>query len=197
MKQKPRLAIFCSGNGSNFEAILTAIRRGTLRAEVAVMVCDKPGAYAVTRASKAGIPTVVVSPKLFPSRAEYEKLILRILKSQQIDLIVLAGFMRILTPAFIRAYKGKIVNVHPSLLPQFKGAHAIRDAFQAKVKETGVTIHVVTEELDAGPILAQRKVRVSKSDTLELLEGRIHRLEHKLYADQIQKYLLLCKMTKK
>jgi len=181
-----RLAVFCSGNGGNFQAILDAARRRKLKAEVALMVCDLPGAFAVRRAAKAGIPSVVLSPKLFNSRLEYDKFIVRVLKSQKINFIALAGFMRILTPYFIRSFSGRILNVHPSLLPAFKGAHAIRDAFHAGVRETGVTVHLVTEELDAGPILAQSKVKLSRKETLKSLEGKIHCLEHKLYPQVIQ-----------
>ena len=102
---------------------------------------------------------------------------------------MLAGFMRILTPYFIREFKGKILNVHPSFLPAFKGAHAIRDAFEAKVNETGVSVHVVTEELDAGPIISRQKVKISRQDSLESLEKKIHRVEHILYPAAIQKYI--------
>ena len=184
-----RLAVFCSGNGSNFQALLDAVRKKKLSAEVVVMVCDNPGAFAVKRASKAGVASVVVSPRLFPSRTDYEKFIVRILKSQKVEVIVLAGFMRILTPYFIQAFRGRILNVHPSLLPAFKGAHAIRDAFHARVKRTGVTVHLVTEQLDSGRVLAQKKVSVLKSDTLRSLENRIHRVEHRLYPAAIQKFI--------
>lgn len=184
-----RLAVFCSGNGSNFEAILGAIRRRTLTAEVAVMVCDNPKAYAIHRAARHGVPVAVVSPKLFPSRRSHEELIVRILRTQGVELIVLAGYMRILTPYFIRAFKGRILNIHPSLLPAFKGAHAIRDAFEAGVKETGATVHVVTQELDSGPVIAQKKIKVGPRETLESLEKKIHRAEHALYPLAIQKFI--------
>ena len=185
----PKLAVFCSGYGSNFQAILDAVKSRKLKAEIALMVCDRPGAYSVRRAAKAGVPTVVVSPKLFKSRADYDKFIVRVLKNQKVSVIALAGFMRILTPAFIRAYRNRVLNIHPSLLPAFKGAHAIRDAFEAGVRETGVTVHGVTEKLDSGPVLAQTRVRVLKSDTLRTLENKIHRAEHKLYPAAIQKYV--------
>lgn len=183
------LAIFCSGNGSNFQAILDAIRRKKLKARVALMVCDKPGAYALERARKADVPVVLVSPKLFSSREDYEKFLVRILKNQKVDVIVLAGFMRIFTPYFINAYRGRILNIHPSYLPAFKGAHAIHDAFEAKVPETGVTVHLVTVKIDAGPILAQKKVKIERNDTLESLEKRIHAVEHNLYPMAIGDYL--------
>ena len=185
----PRIAVFCSGGGSNFEALAEAVKRGRLKAEIALMVCDNPKAFAIRRAAKRGIPVVVVSPRLFASRSEYEKFILRILKNQKVGYVVLAGFMRILTPDFIRAYRNRVLNVHPSLLPAFKGAHAIRDAFEAKAKVTGVTIHVVTAKLDSGPILAQKKIRISGKDSLRSLEEKIHREEHKLYPHVIGKFI--------
>jgi phosphoribosylglycinamide formyltransferase-1 len=184
-----RLAVFCSGSGSNFEAILDAVRKRRLNASVALMVCDKSGAYALTRARKNRVPIFLFNPKLFPARRAYEKILVRVLKSQSVDLVILAGFMRILTPYFVRAFRNRILNIHPALLPRFKGAHAIRDAFQAGVKETGATVHLVTEQVDAGPILLQKKVRVSQKDTLRSLEAKIHRAEHKLYPLAIKKYI--------
>jgi phosphoribosylglycinamide formyltransferase 1 len=184
-----RLAVFCSGYGSNFQAILDAVKKKKLKAEVALMVCDNPKAYAIQRAAKTGVPVLVLSPKLFSSRADYEKFVVRVMRSQKIDLVVLAGFMRILTPYFIGAYRGRILNIHPSLLPAFKGAHAIKDAFDARVKETGVTVHWVTVKLDSGPIVAQEKVKVRSRETLAHLEARIHAAEHRLYPAAIQKIL--------
>ena len=184
-----KLAVFCSGNGSNFEAVLKAARRGRLQAQVALMVCDNPKAFAVQRAVRHEVPLLVLSPRLFECRKSYEELIIRVLKSQSVDYVILAGFMRILTPYFIREFRGRILNIHPSLLPAFKGAHAIRDAFQAGVSETGASVHGVTEKLDSGPVIAQVKVKISKKDTLESLEKKIHRVEHALYPAAIQKYI--------
>lgn len=184
-----KIAVFCSGNGSNFQAILDAVRAGKLRAEVAVMVCDNSKAYALKRAAKARVPVVLLSPKLFAERKHYEEAIVRILRSQKVDTVVLAGFMRIFTPFFIRAFRGRILNIHPSLLPAFKGAHAIRDAFDAEVATTGVSIHLVTVKVDAGPIVAQEKVKILPNDTMETLEKRIHAVEHKLYPAAIQRFL--------
>lgn len=186
MKALPKIAVFCSGFGSNFQAILDAVRRKQLKAQIALMVCDKPTAYSVNRAKKNNIPVVLLSPQLFSSREAYEKVIVSILKNQKVDLVVLAGFMRILTPYFIRAYRNRIVNIHPSYLPAFKGAHAIRDAFEAKVSETGVTVHWVVEKVDAGRVILQEKVKRNPKDTLESLEKRIHAVEHKLYPKALQ-----------
>jgi phosphoribosylglycinamide formyltransferase 1 len=185
-----KLSVFCSGFGSNFEAIARAVQQKKVHASIALMVCDNPKATALTRAARHGVPVCLVSPKLFKSREDYEKFIVRVLKSQAVDLVVLAGFMRILTPYFVKAYHGRILNIHPSLLPQFKGAHAIRDAFEAEAKETGVTVHLVTKDVDAGPILLQKKVLISKKDTLESLEKKIHAVEHELYPEAIQKYIM-------
>lgn len=183
------IAVFCSGNGSNFEAILKANKNNRLGFRVALMVCDNPKAFALQRASKHNIPTVLISPKLFESREEYEKFIVRILKSQGIDALVLAGFMRILTPYLIKTYKNRIVNIHPSYLPAFKGAHAIKDAFESRVSTTGVSVHIVTDKLDSGKILKQQKIKISAKDTLESLEKRIHAVEHKLYPQVIAKFV--------
>lgn len=153
------------------------------------MICDNPKAYALERAGRAKIPVCLISPKLFRTRRGYEEILAAILKTQDVELVVLAGFMRILTPHFIRAYRNRILNIHPSLLPAFKGAHAIRGAFEAGVKETGVTVHLVTEEVDAGPILLQKTVKIAESDTLKTLEARIHKIEHQIYPRAIQAYL--------
>ncbi len=183
------LAVFCSGFGSNFQAIIDAVRQKKLNARIALMVCDNPKAAALKRAHRHQIPVVLINPKLFESREAYEKVLIRILKNQHVDIVALAGFMRILTPTFLKAYPNKIVNIHPAYLPHFKGAHAIRDAWTAKVKETGVTVHLVTHELDSGPILLQKKVKILKNESLASLEKRIHALEHKLYPLAIKKYL--------
>ena len=185
-----RLAVFGSGFGSNFQAVLDAVLSKKLKAEVVLMVCDNPKAYALERAKKNNIPVVLISPHLFAAREAYEKIIVRILKSQQIDLVVLAGFMRILTPYFIHAYRGRILNIHPSYLPHFKGAHAIRDAFESKAKETGVTVHWVTVKVDAGPAILQRKVKINRNDTLASLEKKSHAVEHEIYPKAIQRVIL-------
>lgn len=185
----PALAVFCSGNGSNFQALVDAVEKKRLRARIAVMVCDNPKAFALRRAAAHGIPACLLSPRLFSRREDFERLVVRVLKSQDVDVVVLAGFMRIFTPYFIRAYKGRILNVHPSYLPAFKGAHAIRDAFEAGVKETGVTVHGVVEAVDAGPVLLQEKVKVRAGDTLAALEARIHKVEHRIYPEAVRRFL--------
>jgi phosphoribosylglycinamide formyltransferase 1 len=185
----PRLAVLCSGGGSNFEAIQAAILHGVLRAEIAVMICDKPKAFAIKRAARLGVPAAVIPSNLFASRRDHEKLVHSILKALSVDAIVLAGYMRLFTPWFVNAWKGRMLNVHPSLLPAFKGAHAIRDAYHAGVKTTGVSVHVVTPELDAGPVIARVKVGRTSKDTLASLEAKIHKAEHRLYPAAIARYL--------
>ncbi len=189
MEDGVKIAVFCSGNGSNFQSLAEAARRHKLGGQIALMVCDNPKAYALERAKKLGIPAVLLSPKLFPDRKSYEKIIVRILRSQNIKLVVLAGFMRLLTAYFIGAYRGRVINIHPSYLPAFKGAHAIRDAFEAGVSETGVTVHHVTLKVDSGPVILQEKVRILRTDRLETLEKRIHALEHKLYPEAVRRVL--------
>ena len=153
------------------------------------MVCDNPRAYALKRAKKNHVPVFLFNPKLFKSRADYERILVSILKAEDVKLVALAGFMRILTPYFIRAYRNRILNIHPSLLPKFKGAHAVRDAFQAKAKETGATVHLVTNRLDSGRILFQKRVKVSAKDNLKSLESRIHKVEHEIYPLAVHRYL--------
>jgi phosphoribosylglycinamide formyltransferase 1 len=178
-------AVFASGNGSNVQAIIDALKAGRIAAALAVVFSDKPDAFALTRAKKAGIATLHLSPKDFADRAAFDNAVLAEMDARKIDFIVLAGYMRLLSPQFVRAYAERLINIHPSLLPDFKGAHAIRDAFAAKVKETGVSVHFVIDEVDAGRIIAQEKVAILPNDTLGSLEERIHAVEHKLYPQVI------------
>mgnify|MGYP000758918602 FL=1 len=134
------IAVFASGNGSNFEALAAACADGRIAARIALMVCDKPGAFVNERAARYGIPTFTFNPKEYPSKADYEREIVRRLRAERVELICLAGYMRILSDVVLEAYRDRIVNIHPSLLPAFKGAHAIADAFAYGVKVFGVTI---------------------------------------------------------
>ncbi len=185
------VAVFCSGHGSNFQALLDATvrKKGRLPVRIALMISDNPKAYAIRRAALAGVPVCCLKPQLFPDRSAYEKVLIGILRSQKVEVVALAGFMRIFTPAFIRAYRGRIVNIHPSYLPAFKGAHAIRDAYRAGVRRTGVTVHLVTAKVDAGPVLAQKRVPVRRGDTLAALEARVHRTEHRLYPEALGRFV--------
>jgi phosphoribosylglycinamide formyltransferase-1 len=175
------VAVLCSGVGSNLQALITAVRKGTLRAKIALVVSDRVDAYALVRARKAGIPVLFIDPAGCKNRAEHDAGVVRALKKHAIDYVVLAGYMRILSPFVVRRFRNKIINIHPALLPSFKGAHGIQDALDYGAKVTGVTVHFVNEELDAGPILLQAAVAVKDDDTRDSLTQRIHRLEHRLY----------------
>ena len=160
-KNTTNIAVLVSGRGSNLQAIIDNVENGNIsHASVLVVVSDVSDAYALERAGKAGIDAVVVEGKGFENREDYDKEVIRQLKQAEIEFIVLAGFMRILSGYFVDEYAGKIVNIHPALLPAFKGAHGIRDAFEAGVSVTGVTVHFVTEELDSGPIILQEEVKI-------------------------------------
>ncbi len=157
-KDKKRIAIFASGNGSNFEAIAKACAEGRIDAEVVLCVTDKPGAYVVTRAARFGVPVVEFRPKDFASKAEFETMLLGHLREKGVDLICLAGYMRIIGDVLLNAYEGRIINIHPSLLPAFQGADAIGQAMKYGVKVYGISIHFVDQTLDGGKIIAQTAI---------------------------------------
>ena len=184
-----KIAVCCSGEGTNLQAIIQAVRRRRLRARIAVMVTDNPRASCILRAKAAGIPTVIMDPRGFPSREVFDRALCRVIEQFGAKWIVLAGFMRILSPWLIRRYRNRILNIHPTLLPAFPGCRGVRDALQHGVKVTGVTVHFVDEEIDHGPIILQEPVRVLKGDTEESLLRRIHRVEHRLYPQAIQKVI--------
>lgn len=183
-----RIAIFASGEGSNFQVLADACRRGDIPAEAALMVCDRPSARVNGRADRMGIERFTFSPRDYASKAEYEREIVRRLDEKGIDLVCLAGYMRILSDELLGAYGGRIVNVHPSLLPAFKGAHAIEQALEYGVKIFGVTIHWVDATLDGGRIIAQRAFPYEGSD-LEELERLVHAAEHPLYVETVKRLL--------
>lgn len=183
------IVVFASGNGSNFQAIAEAIKKGIVQANLRLLVCDNSKAFVLERAKKFKVKTFLINPRDYRNKKYFEDEIIRKLKAEKIDLIVLAGFMRILSPYFVHQYKHRIINIHPALLPSFKGAHAIKDAFDYGVKLTGVTVHFVDERMDHGPIILQEPVRVRDKDSLESLEEKIHQLEHKLYPQAINLFL--------
>jgi phosphoribosylglycinamide formyltransferase-1 len=183
------LAVFASGTGTNFVAIAKACAAGVLDARVAVMVCDKPGAAVIDRAKELGVETFVFDPHSYASKADYEKEIVKILDAKGVELICLAGYMRIVGDVLLKAYEGKIINIHPSLLPAFKGAHAVEQAVAYGVKVYGISIHWVNADLDGGKIIAQRAFPYEGSDPEEV--HRIgQKIEHELYIETINK--LLC-----
>ena len=184
------IAVFVSGNGSNLQAIIDAEHSGNLSdGEIKLVVCDQPDAFALIRAQKADIPVFLQEGKGYTSREEYDQAIIQRLKKDEIELIILAGFMRILSRHFVNEYKNKILNIHPALLPDFKGANGIKDAYEANVDVTGVTVHFVTEELDSGPVILQEKVPIEKDETLEELEEKIHKVEHEMYPQAVRMFV--------
>ena len=184
-----KIAVFASGSGSNFQAIMDVVKRGELKADIALLVCDKPGAYAVEGANIAHIPSFAFNPKEYSSKEAYEKAILEKLTSYGVEFIVLAGFMRLIGPTLLGEYAGRIVNIHPSILPAFPGKDAIGQALAAKAKWSGVTIHYVDEGMDTGPIIVQERVRLSEKETRESLQRKIQNIEHKLYPSILQMLL--------
>ena len=190
-----RLALFASGTGSNFEAIAEACASGRLAARVVLAVCDKPEAAVCLKAARRGIPTFAFRPRIYPSKEAYEQEILRRLDEAGADLLCLAGYMRLIGPTLLAAYAGRIVNLHPSLLPAFKGAHAIEQAVDAGVKVFGATIHRVDATLDGGEILAQRAFaydpgpELLREQRIAEVTERMHAIEHELYVDTIDKLL--------
>lgn len=182
------IAIFASGEGSNFEALVVAAERGEIPAEVVLLVCDRPHAKVVERAARHGIETFAFNPKQYATKADYEREIVARLDQKGVELVCLAGYMRLVGETLLGAYAGRMINVHPSLLPAFRGARAIEQAIEAGVKVFGVTIHEVDASLDGGRILAQKAFEYEGSDQAEL-EQLIHAVEHPLYVKTVEKLL--------
>ncbi len=183
------MAVFASGSGSNFQAIADAVQSGELKAEISVLVCDKPGAYVLERAKAAGIPSFAFNAKDYRCKADFESEIVSLLKDRKVDFIVLAGYMRLIGSTLLKEFEGRIVNIHPSLLPDFPGKDAIGQALSAGVKWSGVTIHFVDEGMDTGPIIVQERVRIDQHETRESLQKKIQTAEHKLYPAILQMLL--------
>ena len=183
------IAVFCSGNGTNLQAIIDSWKKGYIKADIKLVVSDTPGCYALTRAKNAGIKTVVIKRKDFKTKKDFDAEVLNALKKEDIGLVALAGYMRMLPEDFIKAYENKILNIHPALLPSFKGAHGIKDAFEYGVKITGPTVHFVTLDMDAGPIILQSPVKVTDDDTEETLAEAVHQEEHRIYPRAIQLFV--------
>lgn len=181
-----RLAVFASGTGSNFQALVGAVTSNDLHAEISVLICDNLHAPVLAKAKQAGVPVFVFNPKEFASKAEFEALILEQLQFYKIDLIVLAGYMRLVGTTLLEAYPNKIINIHPSLLPAFPGKDAIGQAIRSGVKVTGVTIHYVDKGMDTGPIIAQKAITIEKDDTHSDVEAKIHQVEHSFYPEIIE-----------
>jgi|TARA_B110000881_G_C18551421_1_gene504289 phosphoribosylglycinamide formyltransferase-1 len=181
-------AVFISGNGSNLQAIIDATQRGAIDGEICCVLSNKKEAYGLVRAREANIPCIVIEHQNFKSREEFDNSIVQSLKKYAPDLVVLAGFMRILTPVFISHYLGKIINIHPSLLPKYPGLNTHQKVIDNEDAQHGVTVHFVDENLDSGPICAQSIMKVGSKD-LDTLENKIHELEHELYPKVIQDFI--------
>jgi phosphoribosylglycinamide formyltransferase 1 len=175
-----RVAVLVSGNGSNLQALIDAVAAKQLPAEIALVLSNRADAFALARAAKAGIPHVCISHRDYPKREQFDARVVSELRERDVNWVVLAGFMRLITPVFLDAFPQRILNIHPSLLPAFPGVESGRQAFEFGVKVTGCTVHLVTQDMDAGPIVAQTPVPVLESDTLESLMQRIHAAEHPL-----------------
>ncbi len=188
MNKIRRIAVFASGFGSNLQAIIDNIKNNNINAEIGLVLSNNKDAYALKRAEKNGIKKVVLNYRDHDKRENYDKKIAKILIDQKIDLIVLAGYMLLVSGWFVKKFKNKIMNIHPSLLPSFKGTNAIEDAFNYGIKITGVTVHFVDKELDHGPIILQEAIPILKSDNIETLEEKIHKIEHKLYPLAVKYY---------
>ncbi len=180
-----RLGVLISGRGSNFQAIVDAISADRLHASISVVISNVANAQGLDRARAAGIDTLVMPHAEWPTRADYDRALADALRACHVDLVCLAGFMRLLSPSFVEAFPNRILNIHPSLLPAFPGRDAQRQAFEHGVKVTGATVHLVNAQLDAGPIVMQAAVPVLPTDTAESLAARILVEEHRLYPEAI------------
>lgn len=181
-----RLGVLASGSGSNLQSILDACAAGRLSAEVAVVVSNVPGAKALDRAKAAGVPAILLPHGGFPSRDAYDAAVIEALRRHGVEVVCLAGFMRLITPTLLGEFQNKILNIHPALLPSFPGLHAVRQALDAGVRVSGCTVHLVDQGTDTGPILVQAAVPVLDGDTEETLAARILEQEHRCYPRAIQ-----------
>ncbi len=186
---KVKLGVLVSGRGSNLQAIIDNIEKGLLSAEIAIVISDQPDAYSLERARKHNIPAVHLSAKGFRDKREkYDEMLVKELQKRNVDLICLAGFMRIITPVLIKAFPNRVMNIHPALLPAFPGLHVQKAALEHGVRFSGCTVHFVDEGMDTGPIIIQAVVPVLDSDTEDTLSERILTQEHKIYSRAIQLY---------
>ena len=183
------LGVLISGRGSNLKAIIDAIDEHRLDATIAIVISNRTGAPGLEHAVRAGIETMVVSHTAYPSREEYDRALVDALQSRGVELVCLAGFMRLLSPVFVEAYRERILNIHPSLLPKYPGLHPQQQALDDGAAESGATVHFVNTELDAGPIVMQQSVPIVPGDTADTLADRILAVEHRLYPDAIAKVL--------
>ncbi len=179
--ERLKIAVLASGSGSNLQAIIDEIKSGFLPVELALVLSDKPQAYALQRAEAAGVPTKVLLPADFASREDYDAELVRLLKARGAEAVALAGYMRLVTPVFLQAFPHRVLNIHPALLPSFPGLHGQRQAFEYGVKVAGCTVHFVDEGMDSGPIILQAPVPVLEDDDADSLAARILEQEHIIY----------------
>ncbi len=180
-----KIGVMASGSGSNFEAIAQSIQAGYLKADIQVVIYNNPGAKVVDRANRFNVPAVLLNHREFANREDLDSAIVETLKQHSVEWVIMAGWMRIVTPVLIQAFRDRILNIHPSLLPSFKGNRAVEQALEAGVKITGCTVHLVVPEVDSGDIIIQAAVPVLAGDTIETLQNRIHAQEHQIYPTAI------------
>jgi len=195
MRENKKLAVLVSGTGTNLQALIDAVNNKEIKnTEISIVISNSKNAYALTRASNANLKTLFLDPKDFAANIEYDKKLIEILSAYNVDLIILAGYLRILSEVFVNRFSKKIINIHPALLPKFSGkgmyGKKVHDAvLKNKEKESGCTVHFVTSEIDTGPIVSQVKVPVLESDTVEVLQERVLKQEHKLLVESVKKIL--------
>jgi phosphoribosylglycinamide formyltransferase-1 len=187
--QTPGFVVLISGRGSNLHAIIEAVQAGQIRAEIRAVISNNPSAAGLAHARAAGIPTLVIDHRAYPTRAEFDQALMELIDRHAPRLVVLAGFMRILTPEFIRHYTGRLINIHPSLLPAFPGLNTHARALAAGVQAHGATVHIVTTDVDAGPIIIQASVPVLPGDDPERLAARVLQQEHRIFPLAIRWFL--------
>ncbi|MGE5217898.1 MAG: phosphoribosylglycinamide formyltransferase [Chloroflexota bacterium] len=188
MARQVPIGVLLSGGGTNLQAIIDAIDAGKLDAKIEIVLSNKAEAYGLSRARKHGIPTEVLNHKDYSSREAYDEAVVKLLRERGVELVVLAGFMRLLSPVFVKAYSNRIMNIHPALLPSFPGLHVQRKAVEHGVRFSGCTVHFVNEECDEGPIIIQAVVPVFPEDSEAMLAARILEQEHRIYPRAIQLY---------
>lgn len=181
-----KLGILISGNGSNLQSIIDNIEQGSLGAVIKIVISNKPDAFGITRAQKHNIPWAILEKSNFSNKDDFDAALIKTLRENDVDLVVLAGFMRIISPALLKAFPGRVMNIHPALLPSFPGLHGQKQAVEYGVKYSGCTVHFVDEGVDTGPIILQSIVPVLDDDTEETLAARILKEEHKIYPQAIQ-----------
>lgn len=181
MNKRKNIAVLISGNGSNLQALIDAAAKDDYPAAIRLVISNNPDAFGLSRAEEAGIKAVALNHRDYPSREAYDAALQEMLEKHKIDYVCLAGFMRLLTPGFVKAWDGRMINIHPSLLPAFKGLDVHRRVLESGVRFTGCSVHFVVPEMDAGPVIIQAAVAVEQSDTEDSLARRVHQAEHHIY----------------